>query len=136
MVLGADALKFVSENYLKSFSTIEWNDVFPYFRSTLDISSYLDHQSIRPYRLQRSRLPMPFFQYICGQLDISRMTLGRMSMLANEAAKQAYMSPIPSTLLSLFSGRLDNLPEHLFWYDSTSIWFLQMTECNMPRWSR
>jgi hypothetical protein len=34
-----------------------------------------------------------------------------MNDLENEAAKQLYMSPIPSTLLSLFSGRLINLPE-------------------------
>jgi hypothetical protein len=35
-----------------------------------------------------------------------------MHTLENEAAKQMYMSPILSTLLSLFSGRLINLPEH------------------------
>ena len=55
---------------------------------------------------------MRYFKFICSQLDISRLTLGRMQTLENEAAKQMYMSPIPSTLLSLFSGRLINLPEH------------------------
>jgi hypothetical protein len=35
-----------------------------------------------------------------------------MRTLENEAAKQMYMSPILSTLLSLFSGRLINRPEY------------------------
>jgi hypothetical protein len=35
-----------------------------------------------------------------------------MHTLENEAAKQMYMSPIPSSLLSLFSGCLINLPEY------------------------
>jgi hypothetical protein len=37
---------------------------------------------------------------------------GNLKELENEAAKQLYMTPIPSTLLSLFHGRLLNLPEH------------------------
>ena len=111
-ILGPDVLRFVAEHYLKSFSKITWGDIYPYFRHSLDTSIYRDHQAIRPYRLQRSRLPMPYFKFICSQLDVSRLTLGRMCTLENESAKQMYMSPIPSTLLSLFSGRLINLPEH------------------------
>jgi hypothetical protein len=112
-ILGPDAHQFVAERYLKSFSKITWLDIFPYFRHSLDTSIYRDHQAIRPCRLQRSRLPTPYLKHICSQLDVSRLTLGRMNTLENEAAKQMYMSPIPSTLLSLFFGRLINLPEHI-----------------------
>lgn len=55
---------------------------------------------------------MRYFRSICSQLDVSRSTLGRMYTLENETAKQMYTSPIVSSLLSLFSGRLINLPEH------------------------
>jgi len=55
---------------------------------------------------------MPYFKYLCSQLDASRKTLGRMATLENEAAKQSYMHPILATLLTLFSGRLTNLHEH------------------------
>lgn len=111
-MLGPDVLQFVADNYLKSFSKIKWGDMLPYFRHSLDTSIYRDHRAIRPYRLQRSRLPIDQFESLFRQLDVSRRTLGMMNDLENEAAKQLYMSPIPSTILSLFSGRLINLPEH------------------------
>ena len=110
-IFGPDVLQFVVEHYLKSFSKTVWGDIFPYFRHSLDTSIYRDHQAIRPYRLRRSRLPVRYFEFICSQLDVSHLTLGRMHTLENEAAKQMYMSPILSSVLSLFSGRLINLPE-------------------------
>lgn len=110
--LGPDVLQFVADNCLKSFSKVGWKEVFPYFRHSCDTSVYRDHRAIRPYRLKRSRLPLSYHKYIASQLDISRRTLGRMQTLENESAKQMYMAPIPSLLLSLFSGRLLKLPEH------------------------
>lgn len=111
-MLGPDVLRFVADNYLKSFSKIKWGDMLPYFRHSLDTSIYHDHRAIRPCRLQRSRLPIDRFKSILAQIDVSRRTLGMMNDLENEAAKQLYVSPIPSTLLSMFSSRLINLPEH------------------------
>lgn len=72
MTLEANVLQFVVEHYLKLFSRITCGDIFPYFRHSLDTSLYKDHQAIRPYRLQRSRLPMRYFKSICSQLDVSR----------------------------------------------------------------
>ena len=44
---------------------------------------------------------------------MSRKTLGERYELTNEAAVQLYLHPIPSTILSLFAGRMTNLPEQL-----------------------
>ena len=101
------------KKYLPSFSNILWRDVFPYFSSTLDLSVYDDYRSIRPYTLHRSRVPLKVFETICQGMDTSRKVFGNRRDLENEVAIQLYYNPIPTTLLSLFHGRLTNLPEHL-----------------------
>jgi hypothetical protein len=99
------------KKYLKSFSKVTWKDVVEYFRPNL-AGPFEDHRSIPPYALQRARIPLPIFKDICSQLDASRMTLGRRENLESESAVQLKYNPIPSTLLTLFGGRLVNIPEH------------------------
>jgi hypothetical protein len=106
-------LEKLRKKYLPSFSNILWRDVFPYFSNTFDLSLFDDYRSIRPYALRRSRIPLPVFENLCRDMDISRRVLGNRKDLQNEAAIQLYYNPIPTTLLSLFHGRLINLPEHL-----------------------
>ena len=95
-----------------AFSVTWQSDIVPWFRQHLDLSKYNDYRSIRPYALRRCRLHMPVFERICKQLDQSRRTLGNLFELENEAAKSHYIHPILNTLLSLFRGRLLNMPEH------------------------
>lgn len=100
--------------FLPSFSKITWIEVYPFFFSSLDTSMYSDHRSIQTYQLYRSRIPIEIFEEIAQQLDRSRRNLGERRTLANEAAVQLYMNPIPETILSLFRGRLNNMPEHMY----------------------
>lgn len=111
--LTPKVLDTLRKKYLPSFSHILWRDVFPYFSNTLDLTLYDDYRSIRPYTLHRSRVPLAVFESICHEMDTTRRILGNRRDLENEAAIQLYYNPIPTTLLSLFHGRLTNLPEHL-----------------------
>lgn len=86
--------------------------MLPYFRHALDTSIFRDHRAIRPYHLQRSHLLIELHKSIVEEIEKSRRTLDQMNDLENEAAKQLYMIPIPSTLLSLFHDQLLNLQEH------------------------
>ncbi len=108
--LSTIVLKQLRQKYLKSFSKVQWRDVVEYFRPNL-VGPYDDHRSIPGYRLKRARLPMSVFKDICAQLDASRMTLGDRENLETETAVQLKYNPIPGTLLTLFGGRLTNIPE-------------------------
>jgi len=112
--LTPEVLMYLDRMYLRPFSNLKWKtDIRPLFLDSLDTRVYTDHRAIRPYLLCRSRLPIGIFEHILSELDQSRRILGDMSNLENESAKQNYMSPIPSTMLALFCGRLVNLPEKL-----------------------
>ena len=90
-----------------------WRDIFPYFCENLDLTVYDDYRSIVPYNLQRSRVPKHIFKKIAQEIELNRKIMGSRRELENEAAIQLYYNPIPMNLLSLFNGRLTNLPEHL-----------------------
>jgi hypothetical protein len=90
-----------------------WRDIFPYFYESLDLRVYDDYRSIKPYKLKRSRVPKHIFKKIAQEIDLNRKIMGSRRELENEAAIQLYYHPIPMNLLSLFNGRLTNLPEHL-----------------------
>jgi hypothetical protein len=53
---------------------------------------------------------------LLGNIEAVRETLEFIERrtLENEAAVQLYMNPIPETILSLFRGRLNNMPEHVY----------------------
>ena len=87
--------------------------MFPDFANGLDTRMYDDHRAIKAYPLKRSRLPIRIVEDVLKGLDMSRKTLGDRINLENEAAVQLYIHPIPNIILSLFHGRLTNLPEHL-----------------------
>ena len=87
--------KALRRKFLPNFSTITWKDVYPYFAAGLNTTLYNDHRSIPPYLLRRSRIPIDLFKEICGQLDVSRKTLGDRLELDNEAAVQLYFHPVP-----------------------------------------
>lgn len=107
-------LQFLRRKYLPNFSSLTWReDIFPAFSASLNTTIYSDHRSIQPYMLKRSRIPISTFREILKELDVSRRNLGERSNLENEAAVQLYIHPIPNAVLSLFRGRLTNMPEHL-----------------------
>lgn len=106
-------LRHLRKQYLTSFSAIAWEDVFPSFATHLDTTYYNDHRSIPGYLLKRSRVPISVFESLLGDLDVARRNIGERETLENEAAVQLAIHPIPNTLLSLFHGRLTNMPEHL-----------------------
>lgn len=86
-MVGPDVVDFIAQHYLKSFSKVTWADMLPYFRHSLDTSTFQDHRAIRPYCLQRSRLPIGIHKSILEGIEKSRRTLGQMNDLENEAAK-------------------------------------------------
>src|SRR5579859_2384311 len=99
--------KQLRRKYLKSFSTVEWEDVHGYV--VPDLSPPLDdHRSILPYCLNRPRLLIAIFKSMYGLLGESRKTLGNREDLPTEAAVQLKYNPIPSIFLGLFDGRLTN----------------------------
>src|SRR5438046_1424767 len=107
-------LQYLRRKYLPNFSSLTWReDIFPAFSASLNTTIYSDHRSIQPYMLKRSRIPISTFREILKELDISRRNLGERSNLENEVAVQLYIHPIPNAILSLFRGRLTNMPEHL-----------------------
>lgn len=111
--LTPTVIAHLRKKFLPSFSKITWSDVYPFFSSSLDTSMYSDHRSIQTYPLCRSRIPIEIFEDMARQLDRSRKNLGERRTLKNETAVQLYMNPIPETILSLFYGRLVNMPEHM-----------------------
>ena len=112
--LTPKVMAHLRRKFLPSFSNITWTDVYPFFANSLDTRMYSDHRSIQTYKLYRSRIPTEIFQHMCRELDRSRKNLGERRSLENEAAVQLYMNPIPETIISLFCGRLTNMPEHMF----------------------
>ena len=112
--LTPKVMAHLRRKFLPSFSNITWADVYPFFANSLDTRMYSDHRSIQTYQLYRSRIPTEVFQGMCRELDRSRRNLGERRSLENEAAVQLYMNPIPETIISLFCGRLTNMPEHMF----------------------
>jgi hypothetical protein len=93
---------------------MKWKtDIRSLFPHSLDTRVYTDHRAVQPYLLCRSRLSLSIVEHILQELDLSHRILGTMSKLENEHAKQSYMSPILSTMLALFCGRLMNLPDKL-----------------------
>jgi hypothetical protein len=106
-------LHHLCKQYLPSFSSITWQDVFPSFAPNLDTTYYSDHRSIPGYLLKRSRVLISIFETLLAELDVARRNVGERGTLENEAAVQLAIHPIPNTVLSLFHGRLTNMPEHL-----------------------